>query len=416
MIVNPSTDTESNAGLFAEPPLVAIDDVTKVYESEGGVVMALRGVSLSISAGELVAIVGASGSGKSTLMNVIGCLDRPTSGTYELAGVELGRRGLDARAIARNRLIGFVFQGFHLLARTTALENVELPLLYRGIGKRQRREAALAALEAVGLGDRLHHTPNQLSGGQQQRVAIARALVTNPPLILADEPTGNLDTRTSFEVLALLQDLQRSRGITVVLVTHEPEVAACADRVITVRDGRILSDVRHHGKDARTQLAALGAPNDAGAKGSAASTHVSKLPPLPSIGLHLLALVAFVAGTAASAAWSQFTFQTPAWPLPFLGGALAEMLVWRNHLPARATAGSSGFCVDVALRQTFATVCLAVPALWWKGPGLLPGIWGERLRAAIFGPLPAAIAVLAVHVALLVAARVAFLELGRKSA
>jgi len=399
----------------APPPLVTINDVTKVYESEGGAVMALRGVSLSIAAGELVAIVGASGSGKSTLMNVLGCLDRPTSGAYELAGVELGHRGLDARAIARNRLIGFVFQGFHLLARTTALENVELPLLYRGLGKRQRREAAAAALEAVGLGDRMHHTPNQLSGGQQQRVAIARALVTNPPLILADEPTGNLDTRTSYEVLALLQDLQRGRGITIVLVTHEPEIAACADRVITVRDGRILSDVRHVAKDARVRLEALGVPNDSGSRGPASAAHVRLLPPLPSMVAHALALGAFAAGTALAAAWGHFTFQRAAWPLPLLGGAVAEMLVLRNKLPARALPGAAGYTVDVALRQTVATLLVVLPALWWKGPELLPGVWGERFRGAIFGSLSTALTVLAVHIVLLVAARVALLELGRKS-
>jgi putative ABC transport system ATP-binding protein len=405
--------TESAPTHAAEQPLVRVTDVTKVYESEGGVVMALRGVSLEIAAGELVAIVGASGSGKSTLMNVLGCLDRPTSGTYELAGVELGQRGLDARAVARNRVIGFVFQGFHLLSRTTALENVELPLLYRGLGRRERRAAAIAALEAVGLGDRLHHTPNQLSGGQQQRVAIARALVTNPPLILADEPTGNLDTRTSYEVLALLQELQRTRGITVVLVTHEPEIAACADRVITVRDGRILSDVRHPARDARAALAAL-PPLDTAAERGAGAEHARRLPALPSFGAHTLALVAFALGTAAAAAWAHFTFQKVAWPAPLLGGLALEMVALRKHLPARDLAGSTGHCLDVALRQTLANLLVVLPFLWWRGLEIFPGVWGERWRAALFGPLPSALGVVAVHVLLLLAAKQAFFELGRK--
>jgi putative ABC transport system ATP-binding protein len=209
------------------------------------VVRALREVSLDVEKGDFIAIVGASGSGKSTMMNVLGCLDRPTRGGYELGGVEVGARSNDARAIVRNRLIGFVFQGFNLLPRTTALENCELPLQYRGVGGRARRKRAEEALRAVGLGDRMDHTPNQLSGGQQQRVAIARALVTDPPLLLADEPTGNLDTRTSLEVLALLQRLNVERKITVVLVTHEADIAACARRVVTMRDGRIVSDVVH---------------------------------------------------------------------------------------------------------------------------------------------------------------------------
>jgi putative ABC transport system ATP-binding protein len=213
-------------------------------------------VTLSMGSGEFVAIVGASGSGKSTMMNILGCLDRPTRGTYNLAGIDVGGRPGDSRAIVRNRLVGFVFQGFNLLPRTTALENVESPLQYRGVGRRERRRRARAALEAVGLAQRMEHTPNQLSGGQQQRVAIARALVTDPPLLLADEPTGNLDTRTSLEVLALLQKLNRDRGITVVLVTHDREVAACASRVVTMRDGQIVSDVaQNEPKDAADELA-----------------------------------------------------------------------------------------------------------------------------------------------------------------
>jgi len=226
-----------------QSPLIALERVSKEYETGATVVRAMRDVSISIAQGEFVAIVGASGSGKSTMMNILGCLDRPTRGTYTLAGIDVGARAGDSRAIVRNRVIGFVFQGFNLLPRTTALENVELPLQYRGLGMRQRRQRARAALTAVGLGDRMHHTPNQLSGGQQQRVAIARALVTDPPLLLADEPTGNLDTRTSFEVLALLQKLNRDRGITIVLVTHEQDIAACASRVVTMRDGVVVTDV-----------------------------------------------------------------------------------------------------------------------------------------------------------------------------
>ena len=223
--------------------LIRLERVSKDYETGGGVVHALRDVDLEIDQGELVAIVGVSGSGKSTLMNLLGCLDRPTRGTYELGDVEVGGRANDARAIVRNRLIGFVFQGYNLLPRTTALENCELPLQYRGVGVRERRKRAENVLRTVGLGDRMDHTPNQLSGGQQQRVAIARALVTDPPLLLADEPTGNLDTRTSLEVLALLQKLNEESGITIVLVTHESDIAACAKRVVSMRDGRIVSDI-----------------------------------------------------------------------------------------------------------------------------------------------------------------------------
>ncbi len=237
--------------------LIACGALSKDYESGAGVVHALREIDLEIRQGEFVAIVGTSGSGKSTLMNILGCLDRPTHGSYELAGFDIGARTSDARAVLRNRLIGFIFQGFNLLPRTSALENVELPLVYRGISSKVRRARALEALEAVGLGERVHHTPNQLSGGQQQRVAIARALVTSPPMLLADEPTGNLDTRTSLEVLALLQRLNKERKITIILVTHEHDIAACASRVITFRDGRILSDVRGEYVDASRELAKL---------------------------------------------------------------------------------------------------------------------------------------------------------------
>jgi putative ABC transport system ATP-binding protein len=237
-------------------PLIELREVSKDYVSEAAVVRALRKVDLLVERGDFVAIIGQSGSGKSTMMNIIGCLDRPTSGSYVLDGIDVTHRSNDARAIVRNRLIGFIFQGFNLLARTTALENVELPLVYRGVSGRERRKRALAALEQVGLADRVHHTPNQLSGGQQQRVAIARALVTNPPLLLADEPTGNLDTRTSLEVLDLLQRLNES-GITIALVTHEHDIAACAKRLVRMRDGRIQLDVRQTQHDAAAALRAL---------------------------------------------------------------------------------------------------------------------------------------------------------------
>jgi putative ABC transport system ATP-binding protein len=244
------------AAVTLPAPLVELTRVSKDYTTGGGLVRAMREVSLTIGQGEFVAIVGASGSGKSTMMNVLGCLDRPTSGSYSLAGIDVGGRNGDSRAIVRNRVIGFIFQGFNLLPRTTALENVELPLQYRGIGARERHRRAMAALAAVGLGSRVRHNPSQLSGGQQQRVAIARALVTDPPLLLADEPTGNLDTRTSLEVLSLLQRLNRERGITIVLVTHERDVAACASRVVTMRDGRIVSDVvQEQPMDAAAELA-----------------------------------------------------------------------------------------------------------------------------------------------------------------
>src|SRR5512138_2506331 len=222
--------------------LIELRDVTKVYDTGDVQVKALDGVSLDVEAGESVAVMGASGSGKSTLMNLLGCLDRPTSGSYRLAGddVRLDRNRL---AEIRNRTLGFVFQSFNLLARTSAVENVELPLLYSGVAPAERRRRALAALGRVGLAERAGHHPNQLSGGQQQRVAIARALVVEPRIILADEPTGNLDSRTSVEVMSLLQALGDS-GITIVLVTHEPDIALYAGRVLDMKDGRLRSDVR----------------------------------------------------------------------------------------------------------------------------------------------------------------------------
>ncbi|MFI5272871.1 MAG: ABC transporter ATP-binding protein [Ktedonobacterales bacterium] len=221
--------------------MIVVRRLTKVYRLGQTRVPALRGVSLDIPRGEFVAITGASGSGKSTFMNLLGCLDRPTSGSYWLDGAEVSRLPADTIADVRNRRIGFVFQGFNLLARATALSNVALPLLYAGIAHDERARQARRALQMVGLGSRLDHKPAQLSGGQQQRVAIARALVNGPALLLADEPTGNLDTRTSVEIMAVLQHLN-ALGLTVVLVTHEPDIAAYAQRRITFRDGVVVHD------------------------------------------------------------------------------------------------------------------------------------------------------------------------------
>jgi putative ABC transport system ATP-binding protein len=221
--------------------VIDLTDVVKIYQTGDVPLRALDGVSLRVASGEFIAIMGSSGSGKSTLMNIIGCLDRPTMGRYVLAGRQVQAMSRGELARIRNSVLGFVFQQFNLLARTTALENVELPLEYGGTPSRERRRRALAALERVGLANRVHHHPNQLSGGQQQRVAIARAIVNDPKVILADEPTGALDSRTSVDVMSIFQGLWRS-GITVVLVTHEADVAEYASRVVQMKDGRILSD------------------------------------------------------------------------------------------------------------------------------------------------------------------------------
>ena len=229
--------------MTGQEPLIAIRDLVKTYVVGEVEVPALRGVSLDVAPGEFVALTGPSGSGKSTFMHLAGCLDRPTSGTYQLNGRDVSRLSKRELAAVRNREIGFVFQGFNLLSRTTALENVELPMLYGPpVAAKERRRRATAALEAVGLGARLDHHPNQLSGGQQQRVAIARALVNEPALLLADEPTGNLDSRTSIEVMGIFQRLNTEKGITIVLVTHEPDIADYATRVVGFRDGRVRLD------------------------------------------------------------------------------------------------------------------------------------------------------------------------------
>ena len=225
-------------------PVIQLDHIHKTYTMGDVAVHALRGISLTINEGEFVAIMGASGSGKSTTMNIIGCLDRPTRGTYILDGLDVSEMSKDERADIRCQKIGFVFQGFNLLSRTSALENVELPMLYAGISAAERDRRAKDAIVAVGLAGREQNHPNQLSGGQQQRVAVARALVNDPALILADEPTGNLDSRTSVEVMEIFQRLNRERGITLVLVTHEPDIAQYAQRVVVFKDGKIRKDYR----------------------------------------------------------------------------------------------------------------------------------------------------------------------------
>jgi putative ABC transport system ATP-binding protein len=237
------------------PAVIELDHIHKTYTMGDVEVHALRGVSLTIRQGEFVAIMGASGSGKSTTMNIIGCLDRPTRGTYVLDAQDVSQLSKDERADIRSQKIGFVFQGFNLLSRTSAIENVELPMLYAGIDSQERQKRSMEALAAVGLVGREQNHPNQLSGGQQQRVAIARSLVNRPALILADEPTGNLDSRTSIEVMEIFQRLNREQGITLVLVTHEPDIAEYASRVVVFKDGRIKKDYQvEHQRDASEEL------------------------------------------------------------------------------------------------------------------------------------------------------------------
>jgi putative ABC transport system ATP-binding protein len=245
------------------PTVIDVEALTKDYRIGPHSVHALRGISLTVEIGDFVAVMGPSGSGKSTFMNLMGCLDRPTSGNYRLEGRDIARLSRDELARVRNRRIGFVFQGFNLLARHSALDNVALPLFYSGRPARERRERALAKLERVGLASRAHHRPAQLSGGQQQRVAIARALVNDPVVILADEPTGNLDTRTSIEIMAQFQELNRS-GITILLVTHEEDIARYASRILGFRDGRLVrDDIVGAPLDADTLLESLPAEVDA---------------------------------------------------------------------------------------------------------------------------------------------------------
>ena len=232
-------------------PLIVLQHLDKIYRMGEVEVTALVDVSLSITEGEFVAIMGASGSGKSTLMNILGCLDQPSSGSYLFAGRDVSQLNRDELAVIRNQMLGFVFQSFNLLARTSALDNVGLPLQYAGIPPRERRQRAETALRRVGLGDRLRHYPNQMSGGQQQRVAVARALVNTPKLILADEPTGNLDSHTSLEIMALFQELWQS-GMTVLMVTHESDIAEYASRMVVMKDGQVLSDSHQEARLARS--------------------------------------------------------------------------------------------------------------------------------------------------------------------
>jgi putative ABC transport system ATP-binding protein len=247
-------------------PVISVRNLVKTYTVGEVTVRALRGCDFDVEAGEFVAVTGPSGSGKSTLMHILGCLDRPTSGQYFLDGKDVSRMSKDELAAVRNRRIGFVFQGFNLLSRTSALDNVELPLLYNGGGKlkaAERHKRAMDALTIVGLADRFHHLPNQLSGGQQQRVAIARSLINNPSIILADEPTGNLDTRTSIEVMGIFQRLNKERGITIILITHEMDIAEYGTRLVRFRDGKIQADHKIlKRRDAEQELAALPPPED----------------------------------------------------------------------------------------------------------------------------------------------------------
>ncbi|WP_461398162.1 ABC transporter ATP-binding protein [Flavitalea sp.] len=244
--------------------ILELDDLKREFRMGSEVVRALKGVSFEVNAGEFVTIMGSSGSGKTTLLNILGCLDKPTSGKYLLDGVDIGLLSRNELASLRNQKIGFVFQSYNLLARTSARENVELPLLYNSsISSKERRKKAIEALEAVKLGDRLNHLPNQLSGGQQQRVAIARALVNEPVMILADEATGNLDSRTSYEIMSLMQELNQQHGKTIVFVTHEPDIAAFSNRTVTLKDGKVVRDSKNENiRSAKEMLAGLPVTED----------------------------------------------------------------------------------------------------------------------------------------------------------
>jgi putative ABC transport system ATP-binding protein len=250
----PLNSSYEGVPVLGDETVIRLQDLHKTYKLGDIEVHALRGINLTIRRGEFVAIMGASGSGKSTVMNIIGCLDRPTAGAYLLEGEDVSALSADQWALIRNGKIGFVFQGFNLLQRTTAVENVELPMMYTGLGFKERRQRALEMLGLVGLAERCHHLPNQLSGGQQQRVAIARSLVNHPSLLLADEPTGNLDTKTSQEIMELFQNLNTREGITIVLVTHEPDIAEYAKRRIVFRDGLIISDSSQEAAVSTTEL------------------------------------------------------------------------------------------------------------------------------------------------------------------
>ncbi len=378
-------------------PLIALSHVSKDYDTGGGVVHAMRDVDLVIAHGEFVAIVGTSGSGKSTMMNILGCLDRPTHGSYMLAGIDVGVRAGDSRAIVRNRVIGFIFQGFNLLPRTTALENCELPLQYRGVSGRARRKRAEAVLDSVGLADRMDHKPNQLSGGQQQRVAIARALVTDPPLLLADEPTGNLDTRTSLEVLALLQRLNRDRGITIVLVTHERDIAACASRVVTMRDGRIVTDVvQDQPMDAAAELAQLARPETGGTdlvtEADPARLAATRLrAPVPKLVYGAAWLASRLGVLFAKVVFAVAAVAHPEAVGFFIAASTFGLLceTWRATRSGRRRLGyplTSDQRVRVALWYTLVTGALVtalVVGLTFAAPAALPGLSGWSLLATL---------------------------------
>ncbi len=342
--------------------------IAKDYGTASGVVHALRGVDLTIEQGEFVAIVGSSGSGKSTLMHLLGCLDRPSRGSYRIAGFDVSRMTADERAVVRNRLIGFIFQAFNLLPRTSAHDNCEAPLHYRGLSTSERRRRAAAALAAVGLSERSHHFPDQLSGGQQQRVTIARALVSDPPLLLADEPTGNLDSRTSYEILALLQTLNRERGVTVILVTHEPDIAACAKRVITVRDGLIVSDEPNL-EPVRASERLTTAPSPGLARPSSRPTRQRSAPVAFGWRDYLVPALWALVGVAVGSAYSlHFTSRLQVW-IPVVAAA-----IFSSWAAARVSGkhGVASLRFDDQARLAFGVTLLWVGALWltWLGIGV----------------------------------------------